>query len=57
MTEELKPCPFCGEQEIQAFKPRTERDLDVWLVRCSCGARSGGWVSEAHAIKAWNTRK
>ena len=50
---ELKPCPFCGENE-QQFR---EGDDGDYSVRCQyCGA-SGEWCSTKRmARECWNTR-
>lgn len=56
MSEELKPCPFCGG-EAAIYEPITTR---FWFVRCSngdtcstCGPDRG---TRSEAIEAWNTR-
>lgn len=56
MSEELKACPFCGEEpwgpEDMKFK---QADAAVWQIRCMCGImlKDGG---KAKAIAAWNHR-
>ena len=51
-TVELKPCPFCGGQQI-AIAPQAE----WWTVICkACGSSCGTCDAEAEAIAAWNTR-
>jgi len=65
MTSELKPCPFCGEDEI-ALHPR---DLARWgcelphngndaqYAHCDrCGAEGPQSFYEHEAIDAWNRR-
>lgn len=68
MSEELKPCPFCGGSNISVIQGSTFR----WrLAECDCGARAGEvriqtmgdgtqaqWEAQAavDAIKEWNTR-
>lgn len=51
MSEELKPCPFCGGKA-------TMSDDAPFQVECgACGCRSGmGCVSAAGAAHDWNTR-
>lgn len=51
MTEELKPCPFCGgEAEI-----RDEHDHS-WIAHKGCPADLGGFETRVEAIVAWNRR-
>lgn len=59
MSEELKPCPFCGgEAELKEYKP----NVSGVAICKECGARSpickndhtGGWKPKA--IAEWNTR-
>lgn len=46
MTEELKPCPFCGNELISVgwtYSHRTYVGGDIttgvyWTIRCRCGA-------------------
>jgi len=64
MTDKLKPCPFCGRDEIGIHE---DRDLHPGLYRYSaeCDWCSGTAWGEActsdskaydSAIEAWNTR-
>ncbi len=64
MAEELKPCPFCGndgggpiEHALHiCFQEPDWRD-DAWTVQCDkCTATMGYSDSEEEAIEAWNTR-
>lgn len=58
---ELKPCPFCGSIEVQAYWTPDEYGLDgtkYWGAGCK---RCVGMIEECFstkekAIKAWNTR-
>lgn len=63
MTEELKPCPFCGNKDI------IPADLAIFILRryfmhCTkCGTSgplSGGYEEESagvgDALKRWNKR-
>ena len=58
MSEELKPCPFCGSRAEVNYKI----DLDSWIVECSnfcCPASYmiGWWYdTERDAIDGWNRR-
>lgn len=66
MSEELKPCPFCGGTSPLVF-PRTcnkdtpynPADRAFPIVRCSgCYGEAAGsnWSEPATAIAAWNRR-
>ena len=51
MTEELKPCPFCGGKEVKLFK-----EGSIWVVEClQCLAKVGA-TAEADALDFWNYR-
>ena len=60
---ELKPCPFCGTEDIQIYQtfhdPLSLLDPpgEVTVTCPSCGL--GGYTEETEdeAIKAWNERK
>lgn len=50
--EEIKPCPFCGNIDIEVFFQ------DAAGVQCiNCEALIFGHGSEEKAIQAWNKRK
>lgn len=54
VTDELKPCPFCGGEGV----PGTTLD-DAGYVMCAsetCWCMTGYLPTEAEAIVAWNTR-
>lgn len=56
MSDELKPCPFCGSeatmQDTEDWSPYSR-----WMVRCTeCGMDTGGRESKSAAISAWNAR-
>ena len=42
MTEELKPCPFCGREDMSVSWRRVVRDENIlgtdYMIRCRCGA-------------------
>lgn len=51
MTEDLKPCPFCGGKEVKLFK-----EGSIWVVEClQCLAKVGATL-EADALDFWNYR-
>ena len=61
MSEELKPCPFCGGDNVKTFGPYGW--YRHWGISHSCrsfynGAQelAQGFHSQSAAIEAWNTR-
>ncbi len=60
MDEELKPCPFCGNNAIELVRFFYGKHIYAWRVFCSvensgCGASSGSGNRE-DIINAWNRR-
>jgi len=57
MTEELKPCPFCGEDaEIPDYRTSGLRTVE-WFIQCQrCPAVIECCDTEKEAVKAWNAR-
>ena len=69
MSEELKPCPFCGEEaKIRAVNK--SYGFTIWC-QCECGARTQGYCPNTDhevttmsnieqcknkAMEAWNRR-
>lgn len=51
MQNELKPCPFCGSEDVR---------LSFWgQHRCWCAnclAKTADTIRQVDAIKAWNRR-
>jgi Lar family restriction alleviation protein len=56
MTEELKPCPFCGSSDIEIYEHPYECQPDLYSVDCDCGAGVELFKSRDLAIEAWNRR-
>lgn len=58
IMEALKPCPFCGCQELEMFMCEVECcGGQPRSVECPCGATlSGNWKTEEIAIAEWNKR-
>jgi hypothetical protein len=51
MSDELKPCPFCGAA------PKVESADHFFWVICACGARAKGTCDgESEAAAYWNRR-
>lgn len=59
MSNELKPCPFCGEKAIMKIEKHIPSGYD-YTPTCrnpSCAGRlTKKWTNEAVAIEAWNSR-
>jgi Lar family restriction alleviation protein len=58
MTEQLKPCPFCGGDvyTIQNLDDGSD-NYGTYFVRCTeCPANVFSFASEQQAIDKWNTR-
>lgn len=59
MNEKPKPCPFCGSAaglcyDYRVICFRAERFA---YIRCEgCGAKTGYWILDDEAIRAWNRR-
>jgi Lar family restriction alleviation protein len=52
MTEELKPCPFCGGSNVSTYEVKGS-----YSTLCvGCGGEGPEEDSEAEAIAAWNRR-
>lgn len=49
---ELKPCPFCGGEQVT-----TKKGKYMWWCKCEkCNAESGVRSKKEEAIEAWNRR-
>lgn len=53
MTDELKPCPFCGSKRVD-FAKIPNKGLFVFCVNCK--ASSNFAVRKEDAIYLWNKR-
>ena len=59
MSEELKPCPFCGSYNVRVctIPSGYKRNPRVWYVKCDdCESRGTRVFDKSEAIAAWNTR-
>lgn len=59
MSEELKPCPFCGSKEVYrgtfALGPNMPWNFNIKCM--DCFAEGPICDTEQEAISAWNRRK
>jgi Lar family restriction alleviation protein len=56
-NEQLKPCPFCGESEIEEHDYRKAEALPEVMHQCkTCGATGPGGADIESARFQWNTR-
>ena len=54
MSNDLKPCPFCGSPNIRAINSQLAH---VWLVACkNCGSQIGNSHTYEAARTKWNNR-
>lgn len=51
MDTKLKPCPFCGSNEIRLTNWGLYR---CWCVKCL--AQASDEISKKNAVEAWNRR-
>lgn len=56
MAEQLKPCPFCGSNEIQLYICPSEVKTEYVVYCLGCGASSMYADKEKDAVFAWNRR-
>lgn len=54
MSEELKPCPFCGEIPV-ILSNSFSQPFKVYCWECEIGQYQG-FRQEQYAIEAWNRR-
>ena len=55
--EELKPCPFCGEDVAIALDQLNGRFRGYCrVISGGCGAEGPSSATDAEAIEAWNRR-
>jgi len=54
MSQQLRPCPFCGTPDPYIFRNEAE---DSWAVSCTwCGCRTADRGTQESAIRSWNMR-
>jgi len=57
MTEELKPCPFCGSTDLVVRELYAGEYPSPVVVKCyNCGACGPTGDYESPAERAWNSR-
>ena len=58
MSEALKPCPYCGDDDVGHYEKFNEWEVCmVFCVCCTkCDAQSGFKTSKEKALDAWNKR-
>lgn len=57
MTEQLKPCPMCGEHEGITIGETRAGGMVWWGVKCrGCCVWQAGLPTREAALAAWNTR-
>lgn len=57
VTDELRPCPFCGGEAAVSIVPFINAEGSGYVAQCeSCWAKSGYYQTKAEAIEAWNRR-
>lgn len=64
-TNPIKPCPFCGNKEVELVSESHGMHFELgtgYIVRCNfmkggCGARSGSRTTKEEALNAWNERR
>lgn len=56
---EVKPCPFCGCEEVYLFVDRFYTNHVMYFCTCGnsdCGCRAPSFEDEEEALKVWNER-
>ena len=57
MSEELKPCPFCGIEP--AFYETPDPENHTWNIECLADECNGGYITgpdKDQVLRRWNTR-
>jgi len=53
----MKPCPFCGEQELEPWEIERFEDTMYRVYCTNCGALGPDASSWKKAVKEWDNRK
>ncbi|WP_422824239.1 Lar family restriction alleviation protein [Xenorhabdus siamensis] len=56
MTDELKPCPFCGSKNIDWSWFYTDGKRHTLIYCEDCPAQVVGKMLKSDAVKVWNQR-
>ena len=57
MSDKLKPCPFCGSEDITiGYCLRGDKTREAYIECIECGASGYPYTKEKKAIDAWNRR-
>lgn len=56
MSEELKPCPFCGEADLLGFEQNKQGWVVVACKNCGASGSNGRSTTEIEAAAFWNRR-
>ena len=57
MQNELKPCPFCGGENVEVFHPKYNPFIGLYQVQCyDCHFGYKQCHTEKEAVAAWNRR-
>lgn len=62
MSEELKPCPFCGNTKMLVYEEKGRFGFTEWIVECDshyCACQPtahDSYQTKEEAVEAWNTR-
>lgn len=57
MTQELRPCPFCGYEAEYDKEHDQFGGAEFDVIQCkNCATQTALWNSKENALIAWNTR-
>lgn len=56
MTDELKPCPFCGSEWVLTHRPANGAQPHIICKGCNASGPYTAGMTEAQWKSAWNTR-
>ena len=55
MSDELKPCPFCGGDAV-LYEDRYQYQESAWIRCTRCGIHTQTLIGKNEVIQQWNTR-